>query len=563
MIDKRILELLPENKSRIIKVVSFKLLSLVCSIAILFAIKMWVDFEVENIFKFAFTLGLLFILKLVFISHSQRHALIISNNSKTHLRDLIYNHLMRLGSLFQGKISSSSIAQLMSEGVEQLETYYAQYIPQFFYALLSPLILFLVLSRVNLKVSLILLVLVPLIPLSIVFVQKIAKRFLSKYWDSYLGLGSSFLDSLQGLGTLKSFQMDQMMHDRINNESESFRKATMRVLIMQLNSISVMDLVAYGGAALAIIAAYFEYNQGTLSLGSFLLFVLISSEFFIPMRQLGSYFHIAMNGAAAFDKIFDFLSLDVEEDTANTLESFTSFEANNLSFSYPEKQVLKHVNFKINKGEWVSFVGASGSGKSTLLSILARHLIADNITINNEDLSMFSKESYYKSIHLVSSQSELFKGTVRSNLEFSGITSEAAMWHVLKQVNLDEYVASNKGLDSVISERGSNLSGGEKQRLILARALLWDAEVYLFDEVTSSVDVESEAIIMSVIESMKDKTVVLVSHRLQNVRNSSKIYVLEDAAIVESGSHSALMQNQGKYYSLFETQRRLENYEEA
>ena len=451
----------------------------------------------------------------------------------------------------------------MSEGVEQLETYYAQYIPQFFYALLSPLILFLVLSRVNLKVSLILLVLVPLIPLSIVFVQKIAKRFLSKYWDSYLGLGSSFLDSLQGLGTLKSFQMDQMMHDRINNESESFRKATMRVLIMQLNSISVMDLVAYGGAALSIIVAYFEFSQGTLSLGSFLLFVLISSEFFIPMRQLGSYFHIAMNGAAAFDKIFDFLSLDVEEDTANTLESFTSFEANNLSFSYPEKQVLKHVNFKINKGEWVSFVGASGSGKSTLLSILARHLIADNITINNEDLSMFSKESYYKSVHLVSSQSELFKGTVRSNLEFSGITSEAAMWHVLKQVNLDEYVASNKGLDSVISERGSNLSGGEKQRLILARALLWDAEVYLFDEVTSSVDVESEAIIMSVIESMKDKTVVLVSHRLQNVRNSSKIYVLEDAEIVESGSHSALMQNQGKYYSLFETQRRLENYEEA
>ena len=563
MIDKRILELLPENKSRIIKVVSFKLLSLVCSIAILFAIKMWVDFEVESIFKFAFTLGLLFILKLVFLSHSQRHALIISNNSKTHLRDLIYNHLVRLGSLFQGKISSSSIAQLMSEGVEQLETYYAQYIPQFFYALLSPLILFLVLSRVNLKVSLILLVLVPLIPLSIVFVQKIAKRFLSKYWDSYLGLGSSFLDSLQGLGTLKSFQMDQMMHDRINNESESFRKATMRVLIMQLNSISVMDLVAYGGAALSIIVAYFEFSQGTLSLGSFLLFVLISSEFFIPMRQLGSYFHIAMNGAAAFDKIFDFLSLDVEEDTANTLESFTSFEANNLSFSYPEKQVLKHVNFKINKGEWVSFVGASGSGKSTLLSILARHLIADNITINNEDLSMFSKESYYKSVHLVSSQSELFKGTVRSNLEFSGITSEAAMWHVLKQVNLDEYVASNKGLDSVISERGSNLSGGEKQRLILARALLWDAEVYLFDEVTSSVDVESEAIIMSVIESMKDKTVVLVSHRLQNVRNSSKIYVLEDAAIVESGSHSALMQNQGKYYSLFETQRRLENYEEA
>ena len=563
MIDKRMLELLPENKSRIIKVVSFKLLSLVCSIAILFTIKMWVDFEVESIFKFAFTLGLLFILKLVFLSHSQRHALIISNNSKTHLRDLIYNHLMRLGSLFQGKISSSSIAQLMSEGVEQLETYYAQYIPQFFYALLSPLILFLVLSRVNLKVSLILLVLVPLIPLSIVFVQKIAKRFLSKYWDSYLGLGSSFLDSLQGLGTLKSFQMDQMMHDRINNESESFRKATMRVLIMQLNSISVMDLVAYGGAALSIIVAFFEYNQGTLSLGSFLLFVLISSEFFIPMRQLGSYFHIAMNGAAAFDKIFDFLSLDVEEDTANTLESFTSFEADNLSFSYPEKQVLKHVNFKINKGEWVSFVGASGSGKSTLLSILARHLIADNITINNEDLSMFSKESYYKSIHLVSSQSELFKGTVRSNLEFSGITSEAAMWHVLKQVNLDEYVASNKGLDSVISERGSNLSGGEKQRLILARALLLDAEVYLFDEVTSSVDVESEAIIMSVIESMKDKTVVLVSHRLQNVRNSSKIYVLEDAAIVESGTHSALMQNQGKYYSLFETQRRLENYEEA
>lgn len=563
MIDKRLLSLLPENKKRIKDTVAYKLLSLICNICILFGFKLIFDKQIKNISIWLIGMLFFFILKLFFMSLAQKTVIETSNNSKLFLRNMLYEKLMSLGSTFQGKIKTSNISQLMTEGVEQLEVYYAQYLPQFFYAMISPLILFVTLVFINFKVAITLLIMVPLIPVSIVLVQKIAKRILSKYWDSYLNLGSSFLDSLQGLSTLKSFQMDGKMHEKINDESEHFRKATMRVLIMQLNSISVMDLVAYGGAMLAIVLAYFEWQQGAITVGSFILFVLISSEFFIPMRLLGSYFHIAMNGAAASEKIFNFLDIESAAASDILLKDFENIQAKNLHFSYTDKEVIKGIDFSIEKGQWVSFVGESGSGKTTILSLLPRHLESSQIYLNGLELGTYKQSSFYKKVMLVSSQSEVFKGTIRSNLEMAQVYDEGKMLSVLEKVNLISYIKQNNGLDSIVEERGSNLSGGEKQRLILARALLWNADLYLFDEVTSSVDVESEKVIMDVIESMHDKTVVVVSHRLKNIENSDVIYVLNDGYIQSHGTHKSLMSEKGKYYELYETQRSLEQYEKA
>ncbi len=558
MIDKKLLGILPENVSNIKKVVLFKLIALCASIAIIIGFQQMFDQKIHNYLLWVIVLSVFLLIKLTFYTLAQKQIVQTSNNTKTHLRKLLYQKLNQLGTSFQGRIDVSNISQLLTEGVDQLEVYFALYLPQFFYAMISPVVLFLVLSFTSLKVALILLVLVPLIPISIIFVQKIAKKILNKYWDSYLNLGSSFLDSMQGLSTLKSFSMDDMMHQRIREESESFRKATMRVLIMQLNSISVMDCVAYGGSMLAIVVAYIEWNHQRISFGSFILFVLISSEFFIPMRLLGSYFHIAMNGAAASDKIFNFLNLTHEENNGLILEKIEMIKAKDLDYAYNEKKVLSNLNFTIKSNTKVAFVGNSGSGKSTLLALLARQLKTDDLYVNTQSIQNFNLESYFDSITLVSSKSEVFKGSFRSNLEMSGVCDERRMIEVLKQVQLLNYIEQNDGLDSVVLERGSNLSGGERQRLILARALLKDVDVFLLDEITSNVDVESERIIMDVIHNLRNKTIIMVSHRLKVIENFDQIFVLEEGQIKESGTHEYLIQKNALYAHYYQTQKRLE-----
>ncbi len=564
MIDKKLFELLPENKKQIMNTVLYKIVSLVCSIAILLGIKIAVDQKISNLITWIILLLVFVIIKIIFIYLAQDEIIQTSNNTKAHLRKLLYEKLLRIGTSFQGKVDSSNISQLLTEGVDQLEVYFALYLPQFFYAMISPVILFIVLSFISLKVALVLLVMVPLIPISIVLVQKFAKRILNKYWSSYLNLGSSFLDSLQGLSTLKSFQIDDVMHQKINEESESFRKATMRVLIMQLNSISVMDLVAYGGAMLAIVLAYLEYNKASITMGSFVFLVLVSSEFFIPMRQLGSYFHIAMNGAAASDKIFSFLNLEEDAKKDETIESVASIQVEKLHYAYGEREVLSNINFMMNSPSKFAFVGESGSGKSTLLSLVARQLQSSNIKMNGIQIKKLNTQNFYDHVQLVSSKSEVFKGTIRSNLELSGVSDESKLLKVLEDVSLINYLENNQGLDSVVLERGSNLSGGERQRLILARALLKDVDVYLFDEVTSSIDAESEAIILNVINNLDNKFIMMVSHRLRAVQNFDNILVLDSGVIIEQGNHETLQEKKGKYHSLFTTQERLElKYEEA
>ena len=461
-------------------------------------------------------------------------------------------------------ISTASLTQLMSEGVEQLEIYFGKYLPQFFYSMLAPVTLFIILGQVEFKAALVLFICVPLIPMSIVLVQKFAKRLLSKYWGLYGNLAERFLDNVKGLTTLKGYRGDQYKHIEMNEEAQRFRNITMKVLVMQLNSISVMDLVAYGGAALGIIISLYSYQAGAIDLGQAFMMIMLSAEFFIPLRLLGSFFHIAMNGNAASEKIFRLLDVEIKDDKNLEIEDINEIEISNLSFGYDEKIVLKDICLKIDQPGVYGVVGSSGSGKSTIAKLLMGYY--DNyqgkLTYNGKQVNKINHHSLMKEITMVEHDPYIFAGTLRSNLLDGNCNSDDTMMiDVLKKVNLWNYFDGIAGLDSVIEERGNNLSGGQKQRLSIARALLHDTKVYIFDEATSNIDIESEEIIMKVIEQMqKDKIVILISHRLACVENCKCNYVFSHGKLVGYGNHEMLMKENEEYRILVNTQKEIENY---
>ncbi len=473
--------------------------------------------------------------------------------------------MLRIGASYDQLVSSSEVVQVFTEGVEQLETYFGKYLPQLFYSLLAPVTLFIILCRISIKAGIILLICVPLIPVSIVVVQKIAKKLLSKYWSVYTELGDSFLENLQGLTTLKIYQADQKKADEMDAESQKFRRITMKVLMMQLNSTSVMDIVAYGGAAGGMAVAVTEFIQGSITLSGAICIVLLASEFFLPLRLLGSYFHIAMNGMAASDKMFNILDLAEPEDGKLELkdgQADISFE--NVYFSYEEnRQIIKGIDFSVKAGNFISFVGKSGCGKSTIASIMTGRCrgYSGKINIGGVSLNQISGKSLMEHIVLVRHNSYLFKGTVEQNLRMAkNDASYEEMETVLKRVNLYDFLKTQDGLQTKLSERASNLSGGQCQRLAIARALLRNADIYIFDEATSNIDIESEELIMNVIhEIAKEKTVILISHRLANVVDSDRIYYLRDGMIIESGKHEELMSIDAGYRQLYDSQMELEN----
>lgn len=471
---------------------------------------------------------------------------------KRVLREKIFDKLLRLGSSYNEQIATSQVVQLATEGVEQLETYFGKYIPQLFYSLLAPVTLFVVLAFVSVKAAAVLLICVPLIPVSIVAVQKFAKKLLNKYWGIYTELGDSFLENLQGLTTLKIYKADEMKAGQMDEEAQRFRNVTMKVLTMQLNSTSVMDIMAYGGAATGMVVAVSEYYAGNIDAAGAVMIVFLAAEFFLPLRLLGSFFHIAMNGMAASDRIFELLDMheDDNSETAviNGADEGIEIDISNLSFSYDgERNVLENISFELKNGSFVSLVGESGCGKSTIAGILMKRVTGwkGSVTVNGQDIRNISDIDIMKNITLVSHDSYLFKGTVRDNLMMgSPMASDDMMTAALKRVNLADFVESEGGLDMQLNERASNLSGGQKQRLAMARALLKDSGVYIFDEATSNIDIESEEMIMSVIRELaKTKSVLLISHRLANVVNSDDIYMLKDGVIVESGTHDELIAN--------------------
>lgn len=496
---------------------------------------------------------------------ASRMAYLSSKSVKKKLRRLIYEKLLRLGASYNEQVKTSEAVQVAVEGVDQLETYFSSYLPQFFYAVLAPLTLFVVLAFVNLPCAVVLLICVPLIPVAIAAVQTWAKKLLAKYWGQYTALGDTFLENLQGLTTLKIYQADGFKNREMNEESEKFRRITMKVLTMQLNSIAIMDLIAYGGAALGVIMASMQFRAGKVSLAGCLLIILLSADFFIPMRLLGSFFHIAMNGMAASDKIFRLLDLpEVEKKTENVPGDCT-IKCSGLCFSYEkDREILHGINMVFPIGSFTSVVGESGCGKSTISAILMGRNkgYTGSVTVGGVELSELSEQSLMESFTYISHQSYLFKGTVRDNLLMGcPAASDDKLWEVLERVNLAMFLKSEKGLDTLLSEKASNLSGGQCQRLALARTLLHDSPVYIFDEATSNIDMESENVIMREIYDLaRTRTVILISHRLANVAGSDNIYVMEKGNIVESGTHEELLKENGIYAKLWNTQQNLENY---
>lgn len=487
-------------------------------------------------------------------------------NVKRILRNQIYEKVLRLGPAYREQVHTSEIVQMAGEGVEQLEVYFSRYLSQFFYSLLAPLTLFIVVMRISMKSAVILLIAVPLIPIVIMLVMLVAKRLLSSYFDIYYGLGDSFLEKLHGMTTLKIYQADKAAADDMDRESEQFRKITMKVLMMQLNSTSVMDIVAYGSAAVGIISALAQFYRGEISLFGMLMILFLAAEFFLPMRILGSFFHIGMNGMKASDRIFAFIDLPKQKrGDKKIVDNNINISLENLSFSYePTKEILNGINMNIPPKSFVSLVGVSGSGKSTIAGILMGRNphYSGSLKINDDEHSELTSESIMKNFTMVGHSSWIFAGTVRENL-FMGNpnASVSEMNDALQKVNLLDFINSQEGLDTKLTSNAGNLSGGQKQRLSLARALLHNTPVYIFDEATSNVDAGSEEIIMNVIHELaKEKTIILISHRLANVVKSDNIFMLKDGNIVESGIHSELMANKSAYENLFTEQMNLENF---
>ena len=497
-----------------------------------------------------------------------RYAFLAGRDVKTTLRDALYAKLLKLGAAYRDSIATSEVVQLASEGIEQLEVYFGRYLPQFFYSLLAPLTLFAVLVPVSFKAAVILLACVPLIPISIVAVQKIAKRLLSKYWGAYAGLGDSFLENLQGLTTLKIYQADEVKAEEMDKEAEHFRRITMKVLSMQLNSITVMDVVAYGGAAAGIITAAYQFATGNISLAAAFSIILLSAEFFIPLRLLGSFFHIAMNGMAASDKLFYILDLPEPAEASGSIDSAAGITVQDLSFSYTEQRsILTGINLTVPHGSFIALAGESGCGKSTIAALLSgKHKnYTGRILFGADELKTIDECRIMRHIAVVKHNAYLFKGTVGDNLRIAKPdASDEEMTAVLKKVNLADFLDTQKGLDTELQEGGMNFSGGQRQRLALARALLFDSPVYIFDEATSNIDIESEDRILQVIHELKQtKTVLLISHRLANSVDTDCIYFMEHGRITEKGTHSELMALNGRYCTLYKSQSELEQYGSA
>lgn len=575
MINKRLLSLSKESQKYVYLTVLMNWISIICNIGIVLFVGNIIDKLHNNDLNFntgvyVLYLGSLILIRFVCNYMSGRFSYYSSANVRTSIRESIYKKLLKLGVNYNDTISTSSIVQIAVDGVEALEIYFGRYLPQLFYSLLAPLTLFLVIAPISFKAAIVLLICVPLIPISIAAVMKFAKKLLSKYWGIYTNLGDSFLENLQGLTTLKIFDLDEEKNQEMNKEAETFRNITMKVLSMQLNSITIMDLIAFGGSAVGILIAVTEFYNGNITIGSTVVIILLSSEFFIPMRLLGSFFHVAMNGLAAADKIFDLLDTKVEAEKElsdkdkEKLENI-SISIKNVDFSYDnERKVLHNFNADIKNKSMVALVGESGCGKSTITNLLLKLNKVDKgeILLNGINLNNIPFDELRKKVSFISHSSYIFNSTIEENLRMGNeCATEEELYSALKKANLYEFVMGlEKKLQTPVGENGSFLSGGQKQRLALARMILTNPEVYIFDEATSNVDVESEDSILETIYALsKEKTVVVISHRLANIKNADKIYVLEKGYIVENGNHDNLMKNNSVYANLYTNQEKLED----
>ena len=504
--------------------------------------------------------------RLVCQAQATKQGLAASALAKQRVRTLVYDKLVRMGPSYRETVATSEATQLCVEGIEQLEAYFGSYLPQLFYSLIASVTLFFCLAPLCTPAAVVLLCCVPLIPISLMAVMKIAKRIMGDYWHSYTDLGALFLESIQGLTTLKVFRADEERHRRMNEEAEKFRKATMRLLTMQLNSVIVMDIFAFAGAAAGIVVMLNSYAVGTVTFAGAFAFVFLAADFFIPLLTLGSFFHTATGGMAAAERMYRII--DAPEPACGTQAvtcTSVGIECRNVSYSYDgTRTVLQNADFTARPGGFVGITGASGSGKSTLAGILtgANLSYTGSVTIGGIDLRDISAESLRDTVTYVGFRGFLFAGTVRSNLLMARAgASDDELWEALSRCRIDDFVRRSGGLDAPVSAEGTNLSGGQRQRLAMALALLHDTPVYIFDEATSNIDADSEAaIIDAVAELARTKTVVMVSHRLAALRGCDKVYVFEAGRVVQTGTHEELAKQDGPYASLWARQAELEDF---
>lgn len=536
---------------------------------------------------------------------------------KLALREQLFNKMLAIGPSYSQHISTADVVQSAGEGIEQIQSFFELFLPQLFYAILAPVTLFFIVAPINMPTAVTLLVCAPLIVLIVGMVAMRAARVFKKYWGKYTDMGSMFLDNVQGLETLKTFDADAHAAKKMNEQAEQFRVMTMNVLQIQLRSLTAMDVVAYGGAAAGVGVAIWQYANGAaLPLAGVLLIVLLSADFFIPLRQLGSFFHVAMNGMTSTKRIFALLDTPIP---AHGMQGMPEFGASDngvdvcfddVSFRYADVAAgaaadvetgetgkksgvvgagktgmpkdgngsvvaLHGVSFTARRGQVTAIVGPSGSGKSTAVELLAGNLsgyegyiwlrpgnIGNNST-QRYQIADLSIESLTREIAIVAAQSHLFAGTLRDNLLMAKPdATENELWQALEAAHIDEFVrAQSQELDLAIEQGASNLSGGQKQRIAIARALLRESAVYIFDEATSSVDVESETLILQTIRALanRGKTVIMVTHRMANAADADHVVVFERGRVAEQGTHAELMCANGTYAKLFHAQQTVEN----
>lgn len=571
MIEKRLIALVPESRRYIAANVALQWVALGANILLVGAVSgllatLWQGHVTAARLGGTAALALAALtVRFVCAVGAARMSYLSSKTVKARLRTLLYEKLLRLGTAYREEVQTSAVVQVAVEGVDQLEIYFGQYLPQFFYAMLAPLTLFAVLAPIDAASAAVLLVCVPLIPAAIAAVQTWAKKLLGRYWGQYTALGDTFLENLQGLTTLKIYEADDRKNTEMNAQAEAFRKITMRVLTMQLNSITIMDLIAYGGAAAGMVLAVSRFAAGAVSLQGCLMILLLAADFFLPMRLLGSFFHVAMNGMAASEKIFRLLDTPERPRGKQPVPRDCTLALDGVIFAYdPERPVLQGVTMEFTRGSFTAIAGESGCGKSTVAALLTgrRRCRQGQVTIGGVPLEQVAEESLGRTVTYLSHNSYLFKGTVRENLTMAAPgADDAALWAVLEKVRLADFLRAGQGLDTLLAEKGANLSGGQCQRLALARALLHDSPIYIFDEATSNIDVESENDIMTLIRELaRTKTVILISHRLANSTGADRIYVMDGGRVVQSGTHAALLAAGGRYAELWNAQQQLEHY---